>query len=431
MSTKQLKIYLTEECYDGIWGEDPLVSIQDDCGYIHLTPDHCDLFSVTAAGRRFDSLGFKDVKLDGAGWNFDNTYAFLVGYNSAFDKNRIGLAEFDDPEVIRKLDDYVSVFDWLKVVINTPASELCPEQFAVECEDFLANCADDESLSMKTVHYNELLDHEYVGTEAVGRGSDNKSCVFIAEYNPNNTETVDVALVGKGITFDSGGYSLKSADGMLLMKSDMGGAATAVAALGIIMLRGLPYHVKLIICCAENMVGGSSYKPGDQLFYPNGVSVEVMNTDAEGRLVLADGLIEAQKSSPKLIIDIATLTGAAKVALGRDYNAALSFDEKLSFLFKQSAEEENERAWPLPLDRFHRSLVKGVNTDIVNSVSAEGTAGASTAAAFLSYFVKKDQPWLHIDLGASFQKNPNEFYSSGAKGHGFRSVVKFIENVIG
>ena len=128
---------------------------------------------------------------------------------------------------------------------------------------------------------------------------------------------------------------------------------------------------------------------------------------------------------------MATLTGAAKVALGRDYNAALSFDEKLSFLFKKSAEQEHERAWPLPLDRFHRNLVKGVNTDIVNSVSAEGTAGASTAAAFLSYFVNEGQQWLHIDLGASFQKCANQFYAPGAKGHGFRSIVRFIENVIG
>ncbi|MBQ3975405.1 MAG: aminopeptidase, partial [Lachnospiraceae bacterium] len=274
---------------------------------------------------------------------------------------------------------------------------------------------------MKTVFYDDLLENGYVGTEAVGRGSECKSCVFIAEYNPQHTDTVDVALVGKGITFDSGGYSLKSADGMLLMKSDMGGAATAVAALGLMILRGLPYHVKLVICCAENMVSGSSYKPGDHLEYPNGVTVEVLNTDAEGRLILADGLIEAQKSKPELLIDVATLTGAAKVALGRDYNAALSFDEKLSFLFKKSAEQEHERAWPLPLDRFHCNLVKGVNTDIVNSVSAEGTAGASTAAAFLSYFVNEGQQWLHIDLGASFQKCANQFYAPGAKGHGFRS----------
>lgn len=431
MNKATLKVLLTDKVYEGVWGSDPLVTVENECAYIHLTPAHCELSSVAAAGRSLDSMGFKNVTPSGDGWDFERIYAFVTGYNAAFDKNFVQLAGFDDPKLVRDLNRYITVFDWLKFEINSPASELDPEQFAQDCEDFLADCGAGETLTMKTVFYDDLLENGYVGTEAVGRGSECKSCVFIAEYNPQHTDTVDVALVGKGITFDSGGYSLKSADGMLLMKSDMGGAATAVAALGLMILRGLPYHVKLVICCAENMVSGSSYKPGDHLEYPNGVTVEVLNTDAEGRLILADGLIEAQKSKPELLIDVATLTGAAKVALGRDYNAALSFDEKLSFLFKKSAEQEHERAWPLPLDRFHRNLVKGVNTDIVNSVSAEGTAGASTAAAFLSYFVNEGQQWLHIDLGASFQKCANQFYAPGAKGHGFRSIVRFIENVIG
>ena len=402
MNKATLKVLLTDKVYEGVWGSDPLVTVENECAYIHLTPAHCELSSVAAAGRSLDSMGFKNVTPSGDGWDFERIYAFVTGYNAAFDKNFVQLAGFDDPKLVRELNRYITVFDWLKFEINSPASELDPEQFAQDCEDFLADCGAGETLTMKTVFYDDLLENGYVGTEAVGRGSECKSCVFIAEYNPQHTDTVDVALVGKGITFDSGGYSLK-----------------------------FPYHVKLVICCAENMVSGSSYKPGDHLEYPNGVTVEVLNTDAEGRLILADGLIEAQKSKPELLIDVATLTGAAKVALGRDYNAALSFDEKLSFLFKKSAEQEHERAWPLPLDRFHRNLVKGVNTDIVNSVSAEGTAGASTAAAFLSYFVNEGQQWLHIDLGASFQKCANQFYAPGAKGHGFRSIVRFIENVIG
>lgn len=425
-----LKVYISKEVYNGIWGEDPLVTIENECGYVHITPSHNDLFSYTAAGRKIDSLGFKEVKLEGEGWEFDNTYAFIVGYNAAFDQNNINIDSIVEPDIVRKLDPYLTVFEWLKSVINMPASDLDPESFAEACENFLIECGGDSVVS-RYVHYDDLLENDYVGTEAVGRGSAHKPCVFIVDYNPEGKEELDVALVGKGITFDSGGYSLKSSDGMLLMKSDMGGAATVVASLALMILQGLSYHVKLVICCAENMVSGSSYKLGDQIFYPNGITVEVTNTDAEGRLVLADGLLEAQKSKPKLLIDAATLTGAAKVALGRDYNAALSFDEKLSFLFKLSAEEENERAWPLPLESFHKNLVKGTNTHIVNSISTEGTAGASTAAAFLSYFVNDDQPWLHIDLGASFQKSANEFFGPGAKGHGFRSIVKFIENVIG
>jgi PepB aminopeptidase len=234
-------------------------------------------------------------------------------------------------------------------------------------------------------------------------------------------------LVGKGITFDSGGYSLKQSAFMDSMKSDMGGAATVTGALALAAARGLKERVKLYLCCADNMVSGNAFKLGDIIRYRNGKTVEIMNTDAEGRLVLADGLIDASEQNAPLIIDAATLTGAAKTALGNDYHALFSFDDELAQELLSSAQSEHEPFWRLPLAEFHRSQLPSNFAELNNVAGAAYSAGASTAAAFLSHFVKDyQQGWLHIDCSATYRKGAVDQWSAGATGLGVRTIANLL-----
>ncbi|MGB2078688.1 MAG: aminopeptidase PepB, partial [Vibrio sp.] len=234
--------------------------------------------------------------------------------------------------------------------------------------------------------------------------------------------------VGKGITFDSGGYSLKPSAFMTSMKADMGGASTITGGLAFSILRGLNKRVKLILCCAENMVSGRALKLGDVIHYKNGKTVEVMNTDAEGRLVLADGLMYASEQNPELIIDCATLTGATKNALGNDYHALMSFDQKLAQKALKCAEQEHEGLWQLPLAEFHRKMLPSNFADLSNISSGDYSPGASTAAGFLSYFVEDYQKgWLHFDCAATYRKSSTDKWSAGATGVGVRTLARLLQ----
>ncbi len=232
--------------------------------------------------------------------------------------------------------------------------------------------------------------------------------------------------MGKGITFDTGGYSLKPSSYMKSMHSDMGGSATVAGALALLAATGFPGRVKAYLACAENMISGSAMRIGDIIHYRNGVSAVVDNTDAEGRLVLADALIAAGEDGG-YILDAATLTGAAKTALGREYHAVLALEDSMAETFLKAARETHEYAWRLPLEEFHLDLVKSGLADITNSVNDE--PGATTAAAFLARFVKDPAKWAHIDLSASYQKTPASGYGLGARGHGIRSIARFVKDL--
>jgi PepB aminopeptidase len=240
---------------------------------------------------------------------------------------------------------------------------------------------------------------------------------------------VSVVLVGKGITFDSGGYSMKSSEGMLDMKCDMAGAATVTASLGLAIMQGLSKRVVLILCCAENLVSGHAYKLGDILHYKNGVSVEIVNTDAEGRLVLADGLIRASELKPNIIIDAATLTGAAQVAVGQDYHALFSMDDDLASALMQSAQSEGEGLWRLPLAPWHRDRCPSAFADTANSRAQKGggTGGASNAAGFLSRFVDHNGAgWAHLDLAAAYFGSATAEMPAGASGIGVKTIAHYL-----
>ncbi|MGL5336771.1 MAG: aminopeptidase PepB, partial [Enterovibrio sp.] len=186
-------------------------------------------------------------------------------------------------------------------------------------------------------------------------------------------------------------------------------------------------RVKLILCCAENMVSSNAYKLGDIITYKNGKTVEVLNTDAEGRLVLADGLLFAGEYKPKLTIDCATLTGAAKAALGNDYHALFSYDDALAARSQAAAQAENEALWRLPLEDFHRKMLPSSFADLSNVSSGQYSPGASTAAAFLSYFVENYQHgWLHFDCSGAYRKTSSDKWGVGATGMGVRTLARIL-----
>ena len=287
----------------------------------------------------------------------------------------------------------------------------------------------ESAVSFRVVSGEELEQQGYHGIWTVGKGSANPPAMLQLDFNPTNDPNAPIlaCLVGKGITFDSGGYSLKPSDGMSTMRTDMGGAALLTGALGLAITRGLNQRVKLYLCCAENLVSSHAFKLGDIITYRNGITAEVLNTDAEGRLVLADGLIEADNQHPKFIIDCATLTGAAKVALGNDYHAALSMDENLVAELFQSAQDENEPFWRLPFEDFHRSQISSSFADIANIGSVPVGAGARTATAFLSYFIKNYQKnWLHIDCAATYRKSGSDLWGVGATGIGIQTLANLL-----
>ncbi|GAK85273.1 peptidase B [Vibrio ponticus] len=295
--------------------------------------------------------------------------------------------------------------------------------------EFIKSVAPEGTVTARVVKDKDLLTEGWEGIYAVGRGSERTSAMLQLDFNPTGDENAPVyaCLVGKGITFDSGGYSIKPSDFMTAMKADMGGAATITGGLGLAIMRGLNKRVKLILCCAENMISGRALKLGDIITYKNGKTVEIMNTDAEGRLVLADGLIYASEQKPELIIDCATLTGAAKYALGNDYHALMSFDDELSHKALTSAREEKEGLWPLPLADFHRGMLPSNFADLSNIGSGDFSPGASTAAAFLSFFVEDyKKGWLHFDCAGTYRKSSTVKLAPGATGMGVRTLARIL-----
>ena len=424
--TEAMKITLSTQPADARWGEKATYSINNDGITLHLNGSD-DLGLIQRAARKIDGLGIKHVTLDGEGWDVDRSWAFSSGYKGPKGTRKIEWANLD-AAAQKELTSRLTIIDWVRDTINAPAEELGPEQLAQRAVDLLNKVAGD-NVSYRITKGEDLREQNYMGIHTVGRGSERPPVLLALDYNPTGDKAAPVfaCLVGKGITFDTGGYSLKQSAFMDSMKSDMGGAATITGALAFAITRGLNKRVKLYLCCADNMVSGNAFKLGDIIRYRNGKNVEVMNTDAEGRLVLADGLIDASAQKPELIIDMATLTGAAKTALGNDYHALFSFDDKLAARLLASAAAENEPFWRLPLAEFHRSQLPSNFAELNNTASAAYPAGASTAAGFLSHFVENyHEGWLHIDCSATYRKAAVEQWSAGATGLGVRTIANLL-----
>ncbi|MBP2194585.1 aminopeptidase PepB [Pantoea cypripedii] len=426
MTTQPMTITLSSQAADARWGEKALLSSNDSGMTLHLTGTDV-LLSIQRAARKLDGQGIRHVALSGEGWDLEKCWAFWQGYRGPKGTRQVewpALGEHEQSEFDRRL----KIVDWVRNTINLPAEDLSPEQLAHGAIDLISDVGGN-AVSYRITKGEDLREQGYLGIHTVGRGSTRPPVLLALDYNPGGDENTPVyaCLVGKGITFDTGGYSLKQSSFMDSMKSDMGGAATVTGALALAISRGLNKRVKLYLCCADNMVSGNAFRLGDIIHYRNGKTVEVMNTDAEGRLVLADGLIDASAQNPELLIDAATLTGAAKTALGNDYHALFTFDDVLAQSLLGSAAGENEAFWRLPLAEFHRSHLPSNFADLNNIASPAHSAGASSAAAFLSHFVSKyQQGWLHIDCSATYRKSAVEQWSAGATGLGVRTIANLL-----
>ncbi|WP_318454685.1 aminopeptidase PepB [Photobacterium leiognathi] len=421
-----MAVSLSQQAADAQWGNNALVSFGPEGAVLHLT-ENDTLGNLQRAARKLDAQGIKQVALSGEGWDLENVWAFIQGHRNSKPGNTVtwpALSDSDEAELAARL----KATEWVREIINQPADVVRPSQLAARAGEFIKSLAP-EHVTYKIIKGNDLLDEGWNGIHAVGRGSDHRPAMLRLDYNPTGDADAPVfaCLVGKGITFDSGGYSIKPSGGMTAMKADMGGAALATGGLALAMARGLNKRIKLVLCCAENMISGRALKLGDIIKYKNGTTVEILNTDAEGRLVLADGLIYANSQNPEIVIDCATLTGAAKMALGNDYHALLSFDAELSHQALTAAAEENEGMWPLPLADMHRNMLPSNFADLANISSGEFMPGASTAAAFLSYFVDDyKKGWMHIDASGTFRKSANDQWSAGATGMGVRTLANIL-----
>ena len=310
---------------------------------------------------------------------------------------------------------------WARDLGNTPANDLGPAEFAREA----SRMAKRAGLSLQVLEKRQIKRERMAGLIAVNSGSARPPLFLIAEYAPRTARGTAV-LVGKGITFDSGGISIKPAAAMGEMKYDMMGAATVLACVWVARALKLPVRVVALAPLTENMPGGSACRPGDILRMRNGKTVEVENTDAEGRLVLADALSYAAKFHPDVLLDFATLTGAVLVALGHECAGLMTPDEALARELVAAGEVTGERVWRLPVWDDYRENLKSEWADMKNTAGRHG--GTVNAGVFLKEFVPKGVPWAHVDVAgvAHFEKE-HAGYDPGATGFGVALATEFLK----
>ncbi|MGL6124277.1 MAG: aminopeptidase PepB [Shewanella sp.] len=423
--TELMQVQLTKAAPAAHWGKAD-VTYTVDGAQIHLAGGD-ELRQIQMAARKLRSQGISCVLLTGQLWDLNSQWVFAQGFATA--KPGYHIHWCGDESVQAELQRRLEVATFARQLINDTPENLSPVKLAQQAAKWLADIGGDK-VSYRIIEGEALLEEQWIGIHAVGRGSDRPPAMLELDFNPLAADApVSVALVGKGITFDSGGYSIKASESMLGMKCDMGGAATVTAALGLAIKSGLNKRVKLFLCCAENLISGRAYKLGDILTYKNGVTVEVVNTDAEGRLVLADGLQAASATGAPFIIDAATLTGAAVMAVGSNYNAIFSPQAEVLQLAQQKAARVGERVWPLPLDPWHKEMCPSAYADTANSraMKGGGAGGASNAAGFLWRFVSAEAKWLHVDLAGAFEDSASAMWGAGATTHGVLTISELIK----
>lgn len=304
-------------------------------------------------------------------------------------------------------------------LVNEPGGALTPQAFA----EVAVEVAERENLQITVMDLADITEAGLGGLLGVNRGSTNEPRMLVLSYLPKSPRG-RLALVGKGITFDSGGLSIKGADSMMTMKMDMGGAAAVLGAFSALSAVGTKAEVHGFIPLTDNMLGGDATRPGDVLRIRNGTTVEVLNTDSEGRLVLADALSLACEGEPDAIIDLATLTGAVDVALGPGFAGLLGNNDSWVAQVTDGATRAGERVWQLPLPDDYRPWLDSDVADLRN-ISRVRSAGSIVAGLFLSNFVDDDTPWVHLDIAASaWSSNTNGCDVFGGTGWGVRTLLE-------
>ncbi len=311
-----------------------------------------------------------------------------------------------------------------KDLVSEPGNILHPDEYAKRIQKL-------KSIGLKIKVYNqkELKKLGMGALLGVGQGSVRGSYLVTMEWNGSKSKNKPLAFVGKGVCFDTGGYSLKPARFMEDMTYDMAGSAAVVGLMKTLALRKAKINAVGVVGLVENMVSGNAQRPGDIVKSYSGKTIEVLNTDAEGRLVLADALtFTEEKFKPKFIIDLATLTGAIIVSLGSEYGGLFSNDDKLSKQLLEVGEKVDEKLWRMPLHKNFDKLMNSKNADMQN-INYVGGAGSTTAAQFLQRFIINKTPWAHLDIaGMAFSKYGGALNSGGATGYGVRLLNKLVED---
>ena len=309
-------------------------------------------------------------------------------------------------------------------LVNTPAADMGPPDLEAAVRQVAKGFG-----AQIEVTKGEMLEQHYPMIHAVGKAADRAFAPRLIEMTWGDPTHPRIAVVGKGICFDSGGLDIKPSSGMRLMKKDMGGAAHALGLAQLIMGANLPVRLHLLIPAAENAISGNAFRPGDILRTRKGLTVEIGNTDAEGRLVLGDALTRAGEEKPDLIIDFATLTGAARVAVGPDLPALFTNDDMLAADVAAAGTEVDDPTWRLPLWDNYADMLKSDIADI-NNAGEGGFAGAITAALFLKRFVPEDMAWLHLDTFA-WRPAAKPGRPKGGEALGLRAVFQMLQKRYG
>lgn len=305
---------------------------------------------------------------------------------------------------------------------NTPAGVATPTWMAERA----AAMAGEFGLAVTVIDRPEMEESKMGGLLGVAQGSAEPPKMVVLEHNAGRKDLPTICLVGKGVTFDSGGISIKPAQNMHEMKFDKCGACAVIGAMRAAAMLDLPLHVVGITPFAENMPGGAAYRPGDVLEISNGKTIEVLNTDAEGRLLLADGLVKAASYAPDAVVDLATLTGACMIALGQHCAGLMSPDDGLAAKLFAAGERSGERVWRLPLYPEYREQLESSVADMTNLGGRFG--GAITAAALLKEFAGEGA-WAHLDIaGVAWRDSDRDYLRKGGTGFGVRLLVEFLRN---
>jgi len=307
-------------------------------------------------------------------------------------------------------------------LVNEPSNRMTPTILAERAKKM----AGEVGLSCEVYGADKIKALKMGAFWGVAQGSDEPPALIVLRYDPvGAADKVHLGLVGKGVTFDTGGISIKPADGMEKMKYDMAGAATMIGAMRAIALLKPKVKVTAIVCATENMPSGKAQKPGDVQIAMSGKSIEIINTDAEGRLILADGLCYARQLGCTHLVDAATLTGAVVVALGYVNAGIFASDDQMYERFAKANKEAGEKMWRLPLDDEYKEIIKSNIADIVNSGGRWG--GAISAAMFLKEFAE-DTPWIHLDIaGTAWMEDSKPWIAKGPSGIALRSLVEFVK----
>ncbi|HEY5775690.1 MAG TPA: leucyl aminopeptidase family protein [Xanthomonadales bacterium] len=349
------------------------------------------------------------------GWGLA-CYQFSVYLKSKTEMPSLAL----DEDIAGGAERLLSAQSLVRDLINTPTEDMGPAQLA----DAAQAQADEFGADMSVVHGVDLLTKNFPAIHAVGRASDREPRLIKMEWGEGDKPLL--ALCGKGVCFDTGGLNLKPSTGMALMKKDMGGAAHVLALARLIMQANLPVRLLVLVPAVENSISGNAYRPGDVIPTRKGLSVEIGNTDAEGRVVLADTLTYACEHEPDLVIDFATLTGAARTAMGTDLPPIFSNDISIANEITAAGDLEEDPLWTFPLYQPYQELIKSQIADL-NNTGKTPFGGCITAALFLEYFVNPETDWVHIDtFGWNQTARPGR--PIGGEALGLRAVFHYLKN---